>query len=130
MSHFEAFGLYLALTLLIFTVLTLRIVVVRRGHRISLGDGDDKNLRKRIRSHGNFAETAPLALLGLLTLAFLQVPIILIHIFGAAYIIGRLAHAHGMMQRGAIGPGRPLGMVITLSVILGEALTILYSVLT
>ncbi len=130
MSHFETFGLYLALSMLIFAFLTFRVIAVRRGQRISLGDGDDNNLRKRIRSQANFVECTPLAMLGLLTLAFLQVPILAIHIFGAAFLLGRLLHAHGMMQKGAIGAGRPLGMMITLLVVLGEALYILYSVIT
>ena len=130
MSHFETFGLYLALNLLIFVFLTVRVIVIRRGERISLGDADNRTLRKRIRSQGNFAETTPIAMIGLLTLAFLQVPIWAIHLFGIIFTLARLLHAHGMVQRGAIGPGRPLGMLMTLGVILGEALTILYCVFT
>ncbi len=130
MSHLEIFGLYLALNLILFVWLTGRVIVVRRSHKISLGDNEDNNLRKRIRSQANFAETAPLALIGLLTLAFFQIPVWCLHLFGGALTLGRICHAHGMLQRGAIGAGRPLGMVMTLLVILAEAFYILYLVLT
>ena len=130
MTLFEIVGLYVALNAILFVWLTLRVIAVRRRERISLGDNDDSNLRKRIRSQANFTETAPIALIGLLTLAALSAPPILLHIFGISLTAGRLCHSHGMMQRGAIGSARPIGMLLTLFTIFGEALSIAYLILT
>ena len=128
MSHLESFCLYLAITLLLQVWLTMRIALYRRAHRISLGDGDDSVLRKRIRIHGNFTEIMPIALIGLLGLSLLQIPIIWIHVFGAGFIVTRLLHMHGMVQRGAIGPARPLGVMLTMALLIGEAIWLIYTV--
>jgi len=55
--------LYAALLALVFLVLSFRVIFVRRGERISLGDGENPALRARVRVHANFAEYTPLALL-------------------------------------------------------------------
>jgi len=126
MTGFEIAAFYIALNCLIFLVLTFRVIGVRRSEKISLGDKDNSNLRKRIRSQANFAETAPIALIGLLALAALNATNIALHMFGAALTLGRLLHSHGMMGKNAIGTGRPLGMVFTTLVIFGQAIFILY----
>jgi len=126
MQGYEIAALYIALNSLIFLFLTFRIIAVRRRERISLGDNEDRNLRKRIRSQANFTETTPIALIGLLALASLGAAGLALHILGASLTVGRLIHAHGMMGRGAIGAGRPLGMVLTTLVIFAQAAYLLY----
>ena len=61
-------GLYVALAALLVVVLSIRVVLCRRALRISLGDGDEKELKKRIRAQANAIEYLPLALLLLLSL--------------------------------------------------------------
>ena len=129
MTGFEIAGLYIALNALLFVWLTLRVIAVRRRERISLGDSDNSNLRKRIRSQANFAETAPLALIGLLALAALQAAPLALHLFGGGLTLGRLLHSHGMMQKAAIGPARPVGMLMTLLVIVGQAIYLAYLII-
>jgi len=126
MTLFEIVGLYVALNAILFVWLTLRVVAVRRREKISLGDNEDSNLRKRIRSQANFTETAPIALIGLLALAALGAANWALHFFGAALTIGRGLHGYGMMGKNAVGPGRPLGMLMTLLVVLGQALYLAY----
>ncbi len=126
MEHFEIAGLYIALNCIIFFWLTARVILKRRKEKVSLGDNDDSDLRKLIRSHGNFSETAPMAMIGLLAIAALNGVALFMHIFGGAFILGRLLHAHGMMQTRAIGTGRPVGMMVSGLVILGQALYIIY----
>ncbi len=130
MTHLEIFALYVALNALLFAFLTFRVIVVRRGERVSLGDNDDGNLRKRIRAQANFTETAPIGLLGLGALALLNANNILMHIFGAGLLIGRCLHAHGMMGKNAVGAGRPLGMMLTLLAIIGQAAYLFYLIFT
>ncbi len=126
MSSYEIVAFYVALNTILFVWLTLRVIVVRRRDKVSLGHNDNNNLKKRIRSHANFAETAPLALIGLIVLAALNASTLALHIFGGSLTIGRILHSHGMLQRGAVGPARPIGMLLTLFVLLGQALYMAY----
>lgn len=126
MTLFEIAGLYIALNAILFFWLTARVILVRRRDKISLGDNDDRDLRIRIRSQGNFAETAPMAMIGLIAIAALSGSPLMLHLFGGLFFLGRLLHAHGMMQKHAIGSGRPIGMMMTGLVILGQAFYILY----
>ncbi len=59
---------YAALLAVLFLVLSFRVIGVRRGQRVEIGDGGDKELLRRMRVHANFAEYVPLALV-LLALA-------------------------------------------------------------
>ncbi|MES2493309.1 MAG: MAPEG family protein [Pseudomonadota bacterium] len=89
--------------------LTMRIGRLRGKTGISVGDGGNELLLRRIRAQLNFAEQFPLTLLlvGLVELAgqggAWLAPL------GALFILGRVAHAIGM--DGAFRPGRPIGMV-------------------
>ena len=53
-------GSYAAALTLLFVVLSARVIVHRRGKKVSLGDGGDPVLVQKIRAQGNFAEYAPL----------------------------------------------------------------------
>ncbi len=87
---------YAAILALIYLVLTARVVRVRRSARVSLGTGGDKDLERRIRVHGNFAEYVPFALL---LLAFMETQghsPALINGLCLLLIAGRAAHAYGL----------------------------------
>jgi len=128
MTLFQIVALYIALNLILAPILLYRVVQVRLGKRINLGDGSDELMLSRIRAHGNFTENAPLALIGLIGLAMLSAHPIALHIFGAAIIIARILHALGMA--GKFGQGRFLGTLLTLIIFLGEAGYMLFLVFT
>ena len=128
MTTFGIVGFYIALNMLLAPILMFRVGQVRIGKKINMGDGGDKLMLSRIRAHGNFTENAPLTLLGLLALAFLGAHPIALHVFGAAFFIGRILHAMGMS--GAFGKGRLVGTLTTLLVYFGQALYILFLVFT
>lgn len=117
MTAFQIVAFYVALSLLFNPVLMLRIGLVRQKKKINLGDGGDADMLARIRAHGNFAEVAPLALIGLMAVALMNGSPILLHIFGATYFIGRILHFLGM--RGTFGQGRLIGTLMTLFTFLG-----------
>lgn len=129
MTLFQIVALYVALNLLLLPVLMLRVGQIRISQKISLGDGGDAALLARVRAHGNFIETAPFALIGLIALAMLSAHPIVLHIFGAVFTFGRVAHAHGMAQKGALGKGRSLGAALTLVTFLGMGFYLLYKVI-
>lgn len=130
MTLFQIVALYVALHLILAPILMFRVGQIRLKEKVSLGDGGNPLLNARIRAHGNYIETAPLALIGLLALAMLNAPPFLLHIFGAAFLIGRLLHAHGMAQEQANGRGRGLGAILTLLTYIGTAVSILYLIFT
>lgn len=128
MTLFQIVALYIALNLILTPILMYRVGQVRIGKKIDLGDGGDDLMLSRIRAHGNFTENAPLALIGLIALAMLQAHPIALHIFGAAFFIGRILHAMGMAK--TFGQGRLVGTLLTLLTHLGQAGYILFLVFT
>ena len=130
MTSFQIVALYVALNLILTPILMFRVGQIRIKDNISLGDGDNPALLARIRAHANFTETAPIALIGLIVLAMMNARTIALHIFGAAFFIGRLAHAHGMAQKAANGKGRIIGTLLTLGTFFGSAIYLLILVFT
>jgi uncharacterized membrane protein YecN with MAPEG domain len=90
--------------------LGMRIGRLRHGLKVWIGDGGHDSLLRRMRAQANFIEQTPLTLIlfglveatgrGGLWLAPL----------GAAFILGRIAHAYGMDENG-FRAGRPIGML-------------------
>ena len=119
-------GLYAALATVLILVLAARVIAYRRRHKIGLGDGDDGELRKRIRAHGNAIEYLPFGLILLLLLELNQTAPLLLHVFGIVLIFARLAHARGVSRHGGISPGRMIGVVLTFAVLLAMALLLLW----
>lgn len=124
MTTFQIVAFYVALSLLLNPVLMFRIGLVRQKSKISLGDGGDDELLTRIRTHGNFTEVAPLALIGLFAIAMLSGSALMLHLFGALYFIGRIVHFLGMSGR--MGQGRFIGTLMTLFVFFGQAIYLFY----
>ncbi len=119
MTSIQIVALYAGIILILLPILMLRVGGQRVKQKISLGDGDNPDLLKRIRAHANFIETTPFALIGLLILAQFSVPAWLLHVFGGGFTIGRIAHAHGMAQNKAAGAGRTIGAILSLLVFFG-----------
>ena len=128
MTLFQIAGLYIALNLALTPILMYRVGQIRIRKGISLGDGGNELLNARIRAHGNFTENAPLALIGLIGLAMLGANPIILHIFGAAFFIGRILHAMGMAK--TFGQGRLVGTLLTILTHFGQAGFILFLVFT
>lgn len=118
-------GLYVALAVLLVVVLSARVVVRRFTQRIGMGDGDDRELRKRIRAHGNAIEYLPLGLLALLLLDLNATQPLLLHICGATFIGARVVHAIGLSRTGGTSPERFIGTALTLAVMLAMAVSLL-----
>ena len=94
-------------------VLTALVIARRAQSGISLLDGGDTALTRRMRAHGNLAETAPLALLLMALLELAAAPRSLLLGLAGLLVLGRLLHASGLIARGDSW-ARRLGMVATL----------------
>lgn len=108
---------YAGLLGLLLMVLSFRISLLRRKHRVSLGDGGHKDLHSAIRVQGNFVEYVPLTLVLLVLVELSGWPGALVHALGAALFIARVLHAQGMASRsGKPAFGRVAGIVVTWTV--------------
>ena len=119
-------GIYVALAALLVLVLSARVSQARRGLHISLGDGDDKELKKRIRAQANAVEYLPLALLLLLSLEWNQTQPLILHACGIVLIVARVLHAVGLSTSGGASPGRLIGTALTWTIMLVMALLLLW----
>lgn len=105
---------YIAALILLGLVLTIRVIVVRRGEKIGIGDGGNREIAKRIRVHGNFCETAPFLAAILILLPMLGAKEWLIHAIGLSALTGRIMHAIGLGRTSGTSFGRIGGMMLTL----------------
>jgi uncharacterized protein len=101
---------YAALLGLLCIVLSILVIRQRLAKRVSLGDGGDPGLTRASRVFGNFAEYAALFLVLLALAESLGTPARWLHVYGAAFVIGRIAHAVGVT---AGNGGRQAGMILT-----------------
>jgi len=91
--------------------LGMRIGKLRMVHKISVGDGGNEAILRRMRAQANFHEAVPLTLIlfGLVEAAgrggVWLAPL------GAVFLLGRIAHAFGMESDSGFRAGRPIGMV-------------------
>lgn len=116
---------YIAALILLGLVLTIRVIVVRRGEKIGIGDGGNREIAKRIRVHGNFCETAPFLAAILILLPMLGAKEWLIHAIGLSSLTGRIMHAIGLGRTSGTSFGRIAGMVLTLLALGFGAITLL-----
>ena len=112
--------IYVVLSAFILCWLALHVIKHRRKSRISLGDGDNKDLRAAIAAHSNATENIPIALLLLVILEYNGGNIWMVHFLGVSLVVGRLLHARGLLT--SKFKGRVLGMQITVLMILGVAI--------
>lgn len=111
-------ALYAGLLGLLFVVLSIRVIAVRREARVALGDGGHAALQRRMRVHGNFAEYAPLGLILLGLAESLRTDVRLLHVIGVVLLAGRLAHAIGVSQARERFAIRVAGMMGTFAAII------------
>ena len=100
--------------------LMVRIGMIRREAKISLGDGGHPFLIARMRAQANFIESAPIVLIlaGAVELARPGSPFLLGAM--AIYLLGRVAHGVGM-DGGPLMKLRSVGTLTTMLTLLGLA---------
>ena len=90
--------LYISLMTLLYVALAVRVIRQRPVAKATRGDGGDRELAKRIRAHGNFAEYAPILMI-LLVLCELQgAPAWVLHGLGLIALLSRAGHAYFISQ--------------------------------
>lgn len=100
--------------------LMVRVGRVRMAEKVSVGDGGNDNVIRRMRAHSNFIESAPLVLILIAAIEISSGTSMILWVVSALYILGRVAHGLGM-DGGALGKGRMIGTLITMLTLLGLA---------
>ncbi|HBD19225.1 MAG TPA: hypothetical protein DC063_03440 [Arenimonas sp.] len=113
---------YAALCTLLVLFLAGRVMAYRVKFKVGLGDGGHGELNRRVRAHANAVEYLPLALLLLGGMELNGYPDAAIHGFGATLLVSRLLHAWGLSRSAGSSPGRFLGTLLTLLLMVAMAI--------
>jgi uncharacterized membrane protein YecN with MAPEG domain len=108
--------------------LSIRCGQVRTAEKVSVGDGGNDKLIRRMRAHANFIENAPIVLVMIAALEFAHPASAALAAVAGVFMLGRVAHGLGM-DGGSLGVGRMIGTIITLLTQLGLAIWAIMSAL-
>ncbi|MEN9750500.1 MAG: MAPEG family protein [Candidatus Methylopumilus sp.] len=107
-------AIYAAILTFVYVKLTLNVISLRRENKVSLGDGDIKELQQAIRSHGNFAEYVPLGLILLACLEANRIHWTIVLLLGGFFTVGRLYYAKAFLEPTPNSELRVKGMKYTI----------------
>lgn len=111
-------GFYASLLGLLYIGLAINVARLRKTLKIGINDGGNKDLAKAIRVHGNFAEYVPIALILLASYELNGASAMMLHVLGAALVVGRVLHVIGLTKTIGLSIQRQVGMLSTFFVIL------------
>ncbi len=99
--------------------LAVRVGQVRTKEKVSVGDGGNDAVIRRMRAHSNFSEFTPIVLILIGALEYATGTSVWLWAVMAIFSLARIAHAFGM---DGWTPGRSIGTIITMLTTLGLAL--------
>ncbi|KZX59069.1 hypothetical protein A3709_16075 [Halioglobus sp. HI00S01] len=117
--------MFAALFGILHVIFTLRVGAYRFKSGISLGDEGDKELRNRIRAHGNFIENVPIGLILLLLNDLNGLSDTVLMALGSVLLAARVLHYVMIVSRSLPIVLRPISMLGTLGSILTLAILLL-----
>ncbi|MES0824681.1 MAPEG family protein [Ruegeria sp. SCP11] len=117
--------IYAALLAILYVALSFKVIGQRRTDKISYGDGGNQNMLKVMRTHSNFVEYTPFALLLIIIVELQGAGGLLLNLLGLTLLGGRLLHAYGFGRSPQIVILRQIGMLLTFTAILVAAVAIL-----
>lgn len=118
-----------AILCLFLVVLKWRTIGQRMKNEASLGDAGVRDLQVAIRSHANFTENAPLALILIGLLEYGGAHSYLLLGLAAIFLFARIMHPIGMSIEKAPNAPRVMGVMLTIGVFVVGAAYALYMVL-
>jgi len=116
--------LFTIIFIIFYLVLTIITIKARRSARVEYGDGFNKQLTKAIRAHGNFFEFTVFFIISSFLLEILDANQIYVLIINILFLIGRISHAHSMLNEKI--SFRMVGMMITLGSYIINCIYLLY----
>ncbi|MDN3644939.1 MAPEG family protein [Pontixanthobacter aestiaquae] len=100
--------------------LMMRVGKVRGSESVSVGDGGNDTVIRRMRAHANFVECTPFFLILVAAIELAGKGGAWLPYVVGIFMLGRVAHAFGMDAQG-FGKGRLIGTLITMLSLLGLA---------
>jgi uncharacterized membrane protein YecN with MAPEG domain len=119
-------SLYAGLLGLLLVVLSVRVVLARTKHEVSVGDGGHDEILIAQRMQGNFIEYVPIALLLIALLEMDGTSAAIVQALGISLVAARLMHPFGLAPEFRIRLPRALGSVITWAVIAVASLMLVW----
>ncbi len=119
---------YLGILALLYSVLALRVVVLRVKNHIPFGDGGNESLHRAIRAHGNFIEWVPLASMLVASIEALGEPPLHVHLLMGSLLAARVLHPIAFVSKLESAPyyvGRIAGTFISWAVLTLAAILLL-----
>ena len=116
--------LFTIIFIIFYLILTIITIKARRSARVEYGDGFNKQLTKAIRAHGNFFEFTVFFIISSFLLEILDANQIYVLIINILFLIGRISHAHSMLNEKILF--RMVGMMITLGSYIINCIYLLY----
>jgi uncharacterized protein len=113
--------LYAALLALLFVLLSIRTLRLRRKLKIGIGDAGNSEMLRAMRVHANFAEYVPISLILIFLIEARGLHPWLVHALGLCLLLGRLLHAFGVSRGRENYSFRVAGMALTFTVIISSA---------
>jgi uncharacterized protein len=101
--------------------LGIRIGQLRTSLKISIGDGGNEQLVRRMRAQANFIENAPLVLILIGAIELARPGDTILMSIAAIFTVGRVLHGLGM-DGGSLALGRMIGTISTLLIQLALAI--------
>ena len=98
--------------------LGIRIGQVRASEKVSIGDGGNEKVIRRMRAQANFVEFTPFVLVLIVLLEMAVGTSTWLWAVMAVYMLARIAHAFGM---DGMARARPIGIMLTLLIMTGLA---------
>lgn len=121
--------IYAAALAVLFVLLSVRTIKLRRRLQIAVGDGRNELMLRAMRAQANFAEYVPFSLILISLLESRSMSPWLIHGLCWLLLAGRVVHAFGISQSPERLRYRVIGMTFTFVAMGGAALAIAASYL-
>jgi uncharacterized protein len=101
--------------------LAIRCGQVRTSEKVSIGDGGNDALIRRMRAHSNFAEFTPIVLILISAIEYSTGTTMWLWAVMGLYMLARVAHGLGMDGKGVTAKGREVGILLTFLITIGLA---------
>ena len=100
--------------------LAMRVARMRALHKVSVGDGGNDAVLRRMRAHANYGENMPIFLILMALIELAGGDARILWAAGILFVLARIAHGFGM-DRASLGRFRAIGSLGSTILLLGLA---------
>jgi uncharacterized membrane protein YecN with MAPEG domain len=119
---------YASILCFVYFYLAAAVIRLRIIHNISIGDGNNKDLKILIRRHANFIEYVPICLLLIMLSESNGAGFWLVHLAGSSLLLGRILHLFCLSKSVVKDNVRMIAMLLTFLSLFTGAISNLYIV--